>query len=510
MKHLIYILFLFFSLASVEAQVSPQPKKITKLFFPEVDSLQNHTPALQKKRGFTNYEELISFLNELKEKQPDWISIEYIGESQNGLAIPLVKIKTNTTDEKVKVWMQGGLHGNEPASTEGILYFLYRIINEPSYQPWLNKVELGIIPMANIDGYLKNSRYAANGLDLNRDQTKLMAKESIILKQAFSDFAPQVALDFHEYNAYRRDFRKMGTFGITSMFDVMFLYSGNLNVPENIRKITDTLFVENTRKRLDEHDLTHYPYVSTRDHYGEISFNKGSVNSRSSATSYALTNCVSAIIEVRGVRLNKTSFKRRVLTTFLVAESFLKTAVEHQATLKTEINKAQPNSNLIITSSRKKYSGTLPVIDLDKNEIMQMETVFNDALQSSPKLTRKKPNYYLVEAANEELMHKLEVLGIHYTQLEEDTSYTVEAYLVNAYEKSDFPYEDMYLQTVETELITKQKDFPKGTYLISTQQKNAAILTETLEPEAPNSFVSFGVLETSLNNTLPIYRLFKN
>jgi hypothetical protein len=63
---------------------------------------------------------------------------------------------------------------------------------------------------------------------------------------------------------------------------------------------------------------------------------------------------------------------------------------------------------------------------------------------------------------------------------------------------------------VETELITKQKDFPKGTYLISTRQKNAAILTETLEPEAPNSFVSFGVLETSLNNTLPIYRLFKN
>ena len=44
--------------------------------------------------------------------------------------------------------------------------------------------------MANIDGYESHDRYAANGLDLNRDQTKLMAKESVSLKQAFSDFSP--------------------------------------------------------------------------------------------------------------------------------------------------------------------------------------------------------------------------------------------------------------------------------------------------------------------------------
>lgn len=510
MKQLIYLICTLICFASIEAQVSPQPKKITELFFPEVDSLQNYTPALQKKRGFTDYKELISFLNELKAKQPDWVSIEYIGESQNGLSIPMIRIKTNTTNEKVKVWMQGGLHGNEPASTEGLLYFLYRIINEPSYAELLNDVEFKIVPMANIDGYLKNNRLAANGLDLNRDQTKLMAPETVVLKQAFSDFAPHVALDFHEYNAYRRDFSKMGTFGITSLYDVMFLYSGNLNVPENLRKLTDTLFVENARKKLDEHQLSHYPYVTTSDHYGEISFNKGSVNSRSSATSYALTNCVSTLVEVRGVRLNKTSFKRRMLTAFLIAESFVKTAVEYQTQLKSEIKQAKAPEEVSVISKRKKYTGVLPVIDLDKNEIMEMETVFNDALQSSPKLTRKKPDYYLIDTAQTDLIKKLHILGISSEQLEEERTYTVETFVVEKYEKSDFPYEQMDLQTVETKIQTEQKSFPKGTYLISTQQKNAGLLTETLEPEAPNSFVSFGVLKTELNNTLPIYRLFKN
>ena len=35
--------------------------------------------------------------------------------------------------------------------------------------------------MANIDGSIKQNRYASNGLDLNRDQTKLMAIESVSL-----------------------------------------------------------------------------------------------------------------------------------------------------------------------------------------------------------------------------------------------------------------------------------------------------------------------------------------
>lgn len=497
-------------MASAIAQVSPQPKKITELFFPEVDTLSNTTPALQKKKGFTDYEELIQFLEEIKAKQPNWVSIEYIGNSQKGMQVPLVKINTNATQPKVKVWMQGGLHGNEPASTEGVLYFLHRIITEPSYHSVLDQVELRIVPMANIDGYLKNDRLAANGLDLNRDQTKLMAPESVFLKQAFSDFSPHVALDFHEYNSYRRNFRKMSSFGITSRFDVMFLYSGNLNVPAAIRAATDTLFVEEARKSLEQHGLAHHDYVTTRDHYGEISFNRGSVNARSSATSYALTNCISAIIEVRGVRLNKTSFKRRMLTTFLVAESFLQTSVNHKEEILALLQREDQEPQITVVSKRKSYPSVLPVIDLGSNEVIALETTFNDALQSSPKLSRKKPDYYILEKNQEELIKKLAILGINYSQLQEDTTYTVEAYLVTSYEKSDFPYEGMDMQDIETQIEEKEITFPAGTYLIATQQKNSPLLTETLEPEATNSFVSFGVLATSLNSTLPIYRLFKN
>ena len=63
---LVISVFVFFAL---QAQPSPQSKKITKKFFPDSESLLPVTPALKKKRGYTNYKELISFINDLKESQ---------------------------------------------------------------------------------------------------------------------------------------------------------------------------------------------------------------------------------------------------------------------------------------------------------------------------------------------------------------------------------------------------------------------------------------------------------
>jgi hypothetical protein len=67
----------------------------------------------------------------------------------------------------------------------------------------------------------------------------------------------------------------------------------------------------------------------------------------------------------------------------------------------------------------------------------------------------------------------------------------------------------MNLQEVKTEISTKEILFPKGSFKINTNQKNARLLFEVLEPEMPNSFVSFGVLKTALDQEIPIYRLFQ-
>lgn len=501
------ILFLFIS-ASIFGQLNPQSKKVTKKFFPDIEEVKNVTPALLKKKGFTDDEELYAFLNELAKNHPNKVQITYIGESQKGKSIPFVKMTNPNQKEKIKVFFQGGLHGNELASTEGVLYVMHQLLNDKNYNYLLDDIELAVIPMANIDGYLKEDRYAANGLDLNRDQTKLMAKESVILKQAFSDFNPEVAVDFHEYTAYRKDFAKLGNFGVANAFDVMFLYSGNLNVPENLRNFTQQLFVKNAADVLNEHKLSNHPYISTTKYKGDIHFNQGSISARSSATNYALTNAISSLIEIRGVNLGRTSFKRRIQSIFLVATSYLKTAVAHKKQIKEEIKKAiQTQKEIVLTSKRKVYKDKIKVLDLDTEEIIELDVTKRDAWLAAATSTRATPKAYIIDATQKEIIEKLKVLGAKITVLEEDKTIDVEAYSVISYRRNAKKYEQMNLQKVKTALHKQQKTFKKGTFMVSLNQKNANLIVEVLEPEAPNSFVSFGVLKTNKNAILPIYRI---
>lgn len=509
MKKSLYILISCLLLASCGVRFNPEPKKVTQKFFPEMEDFPALTPALQKKKGFTNYEELINFLEEQKNQHPDLVDIIYIGNTQKGLAIPMIKIKKQTSEEKIRVWLQGGLHGNEPASTEGVLYLIHEVLNNPTYAYLLDRIELGIVPMANIDGYVKLNRSAANGLDLNRDQTKLMAPESVVLKTAYSNFNPEVALDFHEYNAYRRDFARMGRNGITNAFDVMFLYSSNLNVPENIRAAIDTTFVEGARKKMNEFNLRHDDYMSTRTDLTTIYFNKGSTNARSSATSYALSNTISALIEVRGVNLGRTSFNRRVHTTFQVGLASLKVSYQNKDFFKEQIKIAssvQKDEVVVVKYERPFSKDTIRVIDLHRLEKMPLPILVRDAKNVSPKMTRKVPVAYYLDASLSEIASKLEALGLNISKLSTEEKVKVNTYKVINYTLEPEKFEKMRLQNVAIQLEEKEITLPVGSYRIEVNQKNRGLLYEVLEPEAANSFVSFGVLPTSEGETLPIYR----
>lgn len=505
--HLLFLLAAFVLMG----QFSPQSSKITELFFPDKQDLPEITPALQKQRGFTTYKEMMAFLEELRVAFPQFLSYTYLGESKKGLQIPLVKLRNDAPGPKIRVWLQGGLHGDEPASTEAMLYLLYDLLHDSSRHHLLDQIELAVVPMANIDGYQKQQRLNAEGLDLNRDQTKLMAAETPALTKAFTAFNPQVALDFHEYRPYRRDFAKLSSFGVTGAYDVMFLYSGNLNVPESLRQYTRNQFVTPTTSKLDAAALTHHDYFSSGTHQGTIHFTQGSVNARSSATNYALQNCISTLIEVRGVGLGRTSFKRRIYTGYLIALSYLEIAATQPNEIRAQLAATDASTpDIAVRMKSKEYADSVLFIDLETSSKIKLAATIRDAWYASPTLLRPRPTAYLLEASEAVLAEKIAAFGIQYVQVSEARSYRVAQYTVVDYSSPAAKYEKMNLQQVRTQLDTLTKTFPAGSYLISMQQSGIHILPELLEPEAPNSFVSFGVLPTRLHATLPIYRLLNN
>ena len=509
-KLISYILIFNFLVAS--AQLNQEPKKITKKFFSELNNLENITPALKKKKGFTNYKELLTYIEEKVLKYPEIVSSNFIGESQKGKKIPIIYIKNknNNDEKKIKVWMQGGLHGNEPASTESLLYLIHLILEDADYKYLLDKIELAILPMANIDGFLKNDRYAANGLDLNRDHTKMMAPETKASKVAFANFDPHIALDFHEYRPFRKDFAQLSSFGIANPYDVMFLHTGNLNVPENLRYIIDTLFVKNAKKSLDKLSLRHRHYIKSEKYKGEIHFSTGSNTARSSSNFYALNNGIATLFEIRGVGIGKTSFKRRINSGLAVGFSFLKTAYDNSLFIFDEIARANTYSNdIVLEHKRSIYTDVVKAIDIESNELIDFETTMHSSKDSHAISKRDRPVAYIIKKNNFGFIEKLKDVGVEYVEIQKDTMIYSGSYRIVDYNDNFKVYEKMKMQSVSTLIEYKDNMFTYGDIFISMNQKRSNLIAELLEPEAPNSYVSFGIIKTSINSQLPIYRIKK-
>jgi hypothetical protein len=103
-------------------------------------------------------------------------------------------------------------------------------------------------------------------------------------------------------------------------------------------------------------------------------------------------------------------------------------------------------------------------------------------------------------------IEKLKILGFEVKTLETAETLTVESYKVVEYVESGDLFEGIYEQIINTTITTKTVDFPEGSFMVVTNQKNGNLLTELVEPEAINSFVRFQVLKTEQGAELPIYR----
>lgn len=486
---------------------NPQPKEMTRKFFPEF-TYDIQTPAFKKKSGFTKHPEMMAFLNDLQGKHPDLMSIQFIGESQKKKKVPLVLLQKKNGQAKLKVWLQGGLHGNEMATTESVLFLLDRLLNDPSLSYLLDKLDIALVPMVNIDGYEHQDRYAANGLDMNRDQTKLMIKESIFLKQTFSEYNPHVAIDFHEYNPFRRDFVQFSSYGVSSRHDVMFMSSGNLNVGEGLRKFTNDVFIGAAQNALTQNGLVYCEYFTTDHELGDVHFNQGSNSARSSATSFALANTISTLVEIRGIGLGRTSFKRRIFTGYTIGLSYLKTAYEKVDEVKSVLEPRLEERKMAVVKSKKQTQiRPLTFIDIKTNEEISLKVTVNDASHCTPLLSRKLPVAYLIEPTEVETIQKLKILGIKMDQLDADKYLQLEAYEVQSQKRSYEKVEGVYTQNVTTHLIKEDRLVGKGAYLVPLNQENAGLIIEVLEPEAPNSFVFFSIVKAKLGQKLPIYRV---
>lgn len=164
------------------------------------------TPASAERRllrppGTTRYGPMVGQLKSLAAASRGRMTLSVLGRSVKGRALWMATVRGPDAAPSQSVFFICRQHGHEPASTEGALLFLRRLVEAPDAMPlsnFLKSVTVYVVPMANPDGAEAYVRANARGKDLNRDWLARAQPETRALYRAVQTLHPTLIADQHE------------------------------------------------------------------------------------------------------------------------------------------------------------------------------------------------------------------------------------------------------------------------------------------------------------------------
>ena len=144
----------------------------------------SYTPKIEdyyyKESYHKNYENFMAEWEELRTKYPDYVKREQIGTSVQGREIYRYDFNyydvMNRVSERPTIYVNNSIHAVETHGVYAVLAFFKDLCDN-----WLNDEQLGfihnnlhliVVPLANPDGFVANTRQNINGVDINRNFTR--------------------------------------------------------------------------------------------------------------------------------------------------------------------------------------------------------------------------------------------------------------------------------------------------------------------------------------------------
>ncbi|MBU5485779.1 hypothetical protein KQI86_15775 [Clostridium sp. MSJ-11] len=505
-----------------------QPTEIIENYFkkPEGKIL---TPAFKEgKTDFTSHEEMMNFIYDLQKSSSN-MKVSIIGHTQEGRPMPIM-IFTKEGYEKPSdilktgrpvVWLQGQIHGNEPAGGEAMLAVAKNLAGGNLGKEVLDKVSVVILPRFNGDGSYYFQRQTATLIDSNRDHLKFDLKETIAVHKAFNSFMPEVVVDAHEYGV-DSSFRKVGKKGSLTNYDLLISSAKNLNIPKEVRDMSNKLFVDNVHKEMKSKDYTSYMYYTSSVKDGNITLFEAGADAKIGRNAYGLQPSFSFLLETRGIGIGKETFERRVMSHILAAQNIIRSTADNAKVVKNTIDGARNNivklgqkvedsDKVILNSQSKKVDPVkFNIIDLETSKRVTVDADFFSSNESIPTLERVRPNAYILPPAYHEVAKRLSYSGVTVKKLNNDMELPVESFKVKNKEVETNYYEGHFRNRVTVDVSNKFVKFPKGSYVFTMDQPNANLISIALEPDAQDSFTEFNIITVDINEEVPVYRYMQN
>lgn len=504
-----------------------QPEQVKALYPNPI--IKFDTPGFKAgKQNFTTQEEMMKFLKDL-DKKSKLMKMENSIYSLEGREIPLLIFTTSKNEHsanfkrKPTVWIEGQIHGNEPAGGESLLVMAQQLATGELGKDVLEKINVVMVPRKNPDGSYYFQRQNAKRLDANRDHMKFELSDMREVNKAYQRFKPEVAIAAHEEGVGNGTFPDIGEAGALKYYDINMAKQYNLNTPKSIFEKNDEWLINQAHKDLEKNGYSSSAYLLVeRSKDGEYKVTEEGTEPRFETTYQGLQPSFSLFIESRGIGIGRENFERRVAAQVTTQTSLLKTTARLAAEIKATVKAAREevvrkgetvkdNDKIIITSTHQELAEKklLKVVDIAKGEVVEIPVKYLSLDKGIPTLERVRPNAYILPPAYHDIAEKLQIAGIKVSKLKEEKVLTVERYMVTE-QKAESPYyQGHILNNVKTEVQEKKYVFPKGSYVFQMNQPAANLIAEALEPEAVDSFVRFNFVPVNVGEEIPIYRYMK-
>jgi hypothetical protein len=303
----------------------------------------------------SRYDEVIAYMKQMAAVNPN-IHLTTYGYTTEGRPLPLAVIGAPGASaaqvlatNKTRVYIQGNIHAGEVEGKEALLWLL-RSIAKGERNAWLKTTVLLINPIYNADGNERVSvsnrgsqagpvggmgtRENAQGLDLNRDGTKMETAEARSMAGLLTRYQPHVAMDLHTTDG-------------SSNSGFTMTYETSLN-PNNskaqMRLLRDVLLPEITKNVKTKHgaDWFYYGGVSGTGEQRAWRSDAELAKPRYPSTYYGVRNILGLLTET----YSYASFKTRITETYWFLEETLAYVASHGETVRTTV--AQANAESII------------------------------------------------------------------------------------------------------------------------------------------------------------------
>jgi len=483
-------------------------------------------------RETTRYDEVMEIAGRLAERSPD-IHLTTFGYTTEGRALPLLVVGAPDASAaavratgKTRIYLQGDIHAGEVCGKEALLMLLRRYA-AGVYPAWAEAVVLLVAPIYNADGNERirldnrprqngpvggmGQRPNAQGLDLNRDHTKLDSPEAHAFVRMLNDYDPHVVVDLHT------------TDGTRHAYQLTYAPPLHPNTPVAIDRFLRVRWLPELTERIREkHGWEYYYYGNaqrtpdggqgwyTFDHRPRFQNNYAGLRNRIGILSEAYAYL---------------SFEDRVRGTLWFVEEVVDFAVQNAARIR-DITAAADRERVVgrelatragflageqvtirmgeVDRARNAFSGELMLRRRDVSEPTRM----TDFGTFRPTETATAPEAYYILPDAEEAIARTEAHGVAVVRYASARQVSAERFVVDSTVVADREFQGRRERTVWGRWEPVTLELPEGTAYVSVDQPLGRLAFTLLEPRSDDGFLAWGILDAPMERgTFPVLRV---